>query len=72
MFKYFDTDDTMKISEDNLHEVMKRAGKTMTKDEVRKMIDEVDIERDGTISLDLSKAHIYIRIKSQWIDLILI
>lgn len=52
MFKYFDTDDTMKISEDNLHEVMQRAGKTMSKEEIHKMIDEVDIERDGTISFE--------------------
>ena len=52
MFKYFDTDDTMKISEDNLHEVIQRAGKTMNKEEVRQMIDEVDIERDGTIRFE--------------------
>ena len=56
LFEHFDSDKTGFISEENLAEVMSQAGKTLTSEEIKAMIKEVDLHKDGKIHFDEFKA----------------
>eukprot|EP01016_Furgasonia_blochmanni_P012679 TRINITY_DN1633_c0_g1_i2.p1 TRINITY_DN1633_c0_g1~~TRINITY_DN1633_c0_g1_i2.p1 ORF type:complete len:524 (+),score=82.99 TRINITY_DN1633_c0_g1_i2:397-1968(+) len=51
-FKYFDVDDTNSISIANMREAMARSGRKMPDEELKQMIKDVDISKDGKISFD--------------------
>lgn len=49
-FRLFDEDDSGKISLRNLRQVAREIGDNMTDEELRAMIDEFDLDRDGEIN----------------------
>lgn len=51
-FKFFDIENSNYITQENIQEVMKRAGKLYSDEQIREMIQEVDIGKDGKISFD--------------------
>ncbi|CAG9322692.1 unnamed protein product [Blepharisma stoltei] len=51
-FKVFDKEDQGFITVDNIHEIMNKMGKHVTKDQVREILNEVDLQHDGVICFD--------------------
>jgi centrin-1 len=49
-FNLFNVDGSGKISFDNLKAVAERLGETISDDELREMIKEADVDRDGAVS----------------------
>lgn len=52
MFQRFDVDNTGAISEENVVEIFRSSGKSITADAVQKMISEVDTVGDGKINFE--------------------
>ena len=51
-FKFFDVDNKNSISTSNIKEVMARAGKKLTEEDVAEMTKELDILRDGRLTFE--------------------
>jgi len=51
-FKHFDVDNTNEITVSNIREALARAGRKISDDDIKKMIKEVDLTKDGKISFD--------------------
>ena len=51
-FKFFDIDNSNAITVENVQEVMKRAGKNYSDNEIRAMVQEVDFRKGGKISFE--------------------
>ncbi|KAI0564498.1 hypothetical protein FGB62_25g635 [Gracilaria domingensis] len=49
-FSLFDTDESGKITFENLREVADQLGERMTDEELREMIKEADMDKDGMVS----------------------
>ena len=49
-FDLFDKDGTGKISLDNLKRVSEELGEKMSEEELKEMIDEADVDRDGAVN----------------------
>lgn len=56
LFKTFDTDDTDYISLENLLEAFQRLGRDYSEEEVKKMLQQHDLTKDGRLSFDEFKA----------------
>ena len=52
VFRFFDDDETGKISFRNLKRVAKELGENMSDEEIQEMIDEADRDGDGEINMD--------------------
>ncbi len=52
LFKHFDTDNSGYITEENIEEAFAKAGKIITKEEIKDTIKSHDIERNGMLSFD--------------------
>jgi len=55
LFKYFDQSGSDCITVFGLQEIMKRHGQNLTEEEIKKMIQEVDINHNDTISFETFK-----------------
>mmetsp|Transcript_17241 Transcript_17241/g.15131 ORF Transcript_17241/g.15131 Transcript_17241/m.15131 type:complete len:128 (-) Transcript_17241:140-523(-) len=51
-FKHFDVDNTNEITAENIKEAMARAGRKLPEEEIKKMIKEVDLTKDGKLSFE--------------------
>jgi len=51
-FAVFDTDGDMKVTRDEVREVMKKFGEVLDDDSLQSMIDEVDADHDGIITFE--------------------
>mmetsp|Transcript_32727 Transcript_32727/g.32434 ORF Transcript_32727/g.32434 Transcript_32727/m.32434 type:complete len:254 (+) Transcript_32727:517-1278(+) len=58
-FKVFDKEDQGFITVDNIHEVINKMGKRVTKDQVREIVNEVDLQHDGVICFDEFKRMLF-------------
>ena len=59
LFKTFDTDDTDFISFENLLEAFQRLGRDYSEEEIKNMLNQHDLTKDGRLSFDEFKAIFY-------------
>jgi calcium-dependent protein kinase len=52
LFKYFDTDSSGYITPQNLRDAFAKSGKQLTEDEMRHILQEHDLEKNGILSFD--------------------
>ena len=52
LFKHFDTDDSGYITPENIREAMEKAGKKISDTEMKEVMREHDIEKNGLISFE--------------------
>jgi len=52
MFKYFDTDSSGYITPANLREAFAKSGKTISNDELKRILEFHDLEKNGVLSFD--------------------
>ena len=52
LFKYFDTDSSGYITRENLKEAFAKTGKTLSEDEVRHILDQHDLKKNGVIDFE--------------------
>ncbi|CAF0764636.1 unnamed protein product [Rotaria sordida] len=52
VFKCFDIDGSGYVTADELHEILKRLNRDISKNQIREVINEVDMDHDGKISYE--------------------
>ncbi len=52
LFKHFDTDDSGMITPENIREAFNKAGKHLTDEDLKSILENHDIEKNGKISFD--------------------
>ena len=52
LFKHFDTDNSGYITEDNIEEAFAKAGKQLSKEDIKEMIKSHDLEKNGKLSFE--------------------
>jgi Ca2+-binding EF-hand superfamily protein len=52
LFQYFDTDNSGYITPANLKEAFAKTGKTLTSEEIKNILENHDIEKNGVISFE--------------------
>lgn len=52
LFKHFDTDDSGYITPDNIKEAFAKAGKNVSEEDIKHILENHDLEKNGMLSFD--------------------